>query len=190
MRFPSPAAGCRCLGKRRSGPPLPAGLSAAELCLPCAPGVSVPQSPALPAPCSPAPRLPSPALSRSPGRQRGRHVAPGAAPARPAPRCRRTGRARPCRRAGPALPRGGAGLGCPGAAPHGRTRSARQPGPGPVAHGERGPAAARQQEAAGRFPRRPRSPVARRGMPGPRMPAWGILPVTLPAFTITGMWIV
>ncbi|XP_072726681.1 transmembrane protein 150A isoform X1 [Ciconia boyciana] len=27
-------------------------------------------------------------------------------------------------------------------------------------------------------------------MPGPRMPAWGILPVTLPAFTITGMWIV
>ncbi|XP_064370029.1 transmembrane protein 150A isoform X3 [Dromaius novaehollandiae] len=27
-------------------------------------------------------------------------------------------------------------------------------------------------------------------MPGPKMPAWGILPVTLPAFTITGMWIV
>ncbi|NWH35578.1 T150A protein, partial [Chloropsis hardwickii] len=38
--------------------------------------------------------------------------------------------------------------------------------------------------------RRPRSPIARRGMPGPRMPAWGILPVALPAFTITGMWIV
>ncbi|XP_021254721.1 transmembrane protein 150A isoform X1 [Numida meleagris] len=27
-------------------------------------------------------------------------------------------------------------------------------------------------------------------MPGPAMPAWAILPVMLPAFTITGMWIV
>lgn len=107
----------------------------------------------------------------------------------------------------PRCPRGGAGLGCPGTARLGsRTagpRSARPapapapapvpvpvPVPVPAAHGERGPAAARQQEAAGRLPRRPRSPLARRGMPGPRMPAWGILPVTLPAFTITGMWIV
>lgn len=138
-----------------------------------------PPAPRGPAPCRAAPAaLPSTDLLPGPAARAPRGA--GAAPARPAPRCRRTGRARPCRRAGPALPRGVAGLGCPGAAPHGRTRSARQPGPGPVAHGERGPAAAR----------RPRSPIARRGMPGPRMPAWGILPVTLPAFTITGMWIV
>ncbi|XP_055576768.1 transmembrane protein 150A isoform X3 [Falco cherrug] len=117
------------------------------------------------------------------------------------PRLRPPSAARPARGAGTAPPPSRAGSAA-ATWRRGRPRS-RRPGPLPrlgtarlrpaaasAAHGERGPAAARQQEAAGRLPRRPRSPVARRGMPGPRMPAWGILPVTLPAFTITGMWIV
>lgn len=78
----------------------------------------------------------------------------------------------------------------PGAERRCRPRSSRPapaaPGPGPsagAAHGERGPSATRQHETP------PLGPGPR-GVPGPAMPAWAILPVMLPAFTITGMWIV
>lgn len=125
----------------------------------------------------PAAPLRAPPLA---GRRRCRHVAPGVGPgerrsALPA------GRGGLCRRVGPC----GAEPGRPVPARSGGADLA-PPGPGPeagAAHGERGPSAARQHETPALGP-------GPRGVPGPAMPAWAILPVMLPAFTITGMWIV